>query len=154
MLFSLRKPKINFISSTSKYPSVLRDRLKIASLVCYVLAFFIPAFYGSSNLGVHALILGVLGFVENEIFIGIVWLANPVYFLSVFLSPKKRKLRYLLSIIAVILALGVLGIDRIPHERSGNFLYVMPGFGAMLWIASMVLNVLYQRDRYLSMHRH
>jgi len=105
-------------------------------------------------LGVHALILGALGFLENEFMIGLVWLANPTYFLSVFLSPKKRRLRYFLSIAAAILAVGVIGIYRIPHERPGNYLYVMPGFGAILWIAAMLLNVLYQRDRYLSKHRH
>lgn len=119
-----------------------------------MIAFFLPAFYGSSNLGVHALILGILGLAEGEYWMGVVWMANPLFFISIFISPRKRTMRYILSIIALLLAVCVIFITRVPEGSTTNFVSVIPGFGAMLWIAAMVLNVLYQRDRYNTKHRH
>jgi hypothetical protein len=90
------------------------------------------------SFGLIAFLLGWLNF--NQIWL--IWLANPLFILSLtlFLSSKKQKLALVLSSIASILALSFTQVDKIIKNEGGyNGQITEYLLGYWLWATAIIL---------------
>lgn len=130
-----------------------RKKLKITALGFIFLSMFLPFFMGSDIRGFQALCFGWLPFLTNEYFAGFTWLSGPIVFITLWLSPGRRKLRRDLSGAAVILGLFGLFITRLPMDDTSKYLNVMPGFGYVFYMLGIIGIFIYHLERWKARKR-
>ena len=76
---------------------------------------------GIPSIGSFGLIAFLLGWLNFDL-IGLIWLANPLFLISLlfFFFSKKKKSALIFSIVATILAISFLGIDEIYKNEAGH----------------------------------
>ena len=96
---------------------------------------------GDSSIGSFGLIALLLGWLNFDL-IGLIWLANPLFLLSLslFFINKKTKLALITSLISSILAISFTQIDKIIKDEggfSGEITDYLLGY--WLWATSIFL---------------
>lgn len=127
-----------------------RRNLKLVSLSFIILSLFLPAFWGSSMRGIQAMCFGWICFYTKDFIPALVWLANPVLFASLFLSPKRRNSRLLLAFISMMLGVLAIFITRIPKEDYNHYVSVLPSYGYIAWIIGVTGIFIYHLERWKS----
>lgn len=96
---------------------------------------------GAASIGSFGLIAFLLGWLNFDQ-IGLVWLANPLFALSLFLFFFSRKLNLalILSLTASVLSISFLQIDEIIMHEGGAYGRIT-GYllGYWLWTTSIIL---------------
>jgi hypothetical protein len=96
---------------------------------------------GIPSIGSFGLIAFLLGWLNFNL-IGLIWLANPLFLLSLFLffSSKKTKYALIFSLIASILAISFTQIDEIIKTEGGNTGKITEYLtGYWLWVSAIFL---------------
>ena len=99
----------------------------------------LPIFFNVLTLlGFMGLLLGWIGLIGGDLFIGLPWLSNIFYLVSLLATKMKLKTRIGLTITAVVFGLFAIGIREIPENEGGNNTDVYVGLGFLIWMASFV----------------
>jgi hypothetical protein len=96
---------------------------------------------GVASVGSFGLIAFLLGWMSFDL-IGLIWLANPLFLMSLFLFlfSKKLKLALILSLISSILALSFTQVDEIIKNEggfTGQITEYLPGY--CIWTTAIIL---------------
>ena len=131
---------------TNKYSScqIIVSVISIAILIC---SFTQPAFYidrqGSQDAWSNSLFLFFLGWLfllGGGLIPTLIWLANPIYFLSLALSLKGKKIGIYLSLVSVILAIIFSLLESIITSESGAHSKIVSlELGYKLWLTSFLV---------------
>ncbi|MFP2997094.1 hypothetical protein ABN763_14350 [Spongiivirga sp. MCCC 1A20706] len=105
------------------------------SFLLYVGSMFLPMFSSDkSALGALGFLLGWSGFLDNEPFMAISWLANVTFLLSILVYAVPTKRRLILATITCCLSLFALGYEEFIFGERGN----VPGIGFFVWVLSFL----------------
>lgn len=115
------------------------------SLIIYIISLTQPAI--SSNelndktlSGIATLVMGGLSVLGGGFFEWIIWLANPLYFLSIIFFIKYRNTAQVLSLLSCILALSFVTWDKVLASESGRLAKIESlDIGYWLWLSSIVI---------------
>ncbi len=113
--------------------------LSSLTLECYLVD-------GEKSIGSFGLIAFLLGWLNFDI-VGLIWLANPLFFISLFILiffSKKRKAALFLSLIAFLLAISFTQVEEIIKNEAG-FTGKITGYltGYWLWVSANFTLFLY-----------
>jgi len=115
-----------------------------ASLIVYVISLTQPAI-SSTELedktlsGIATLVMGGLSILGGGIFEWIIWLANPLYFLSVILFFNKKGQAKVLSLVSTTVALSFIAWKKILVSESGRLGEIDSlDLGYWLWTLSLM----------------
>lgn len=105
----------------------------------YVLALVMPALETEAEVlrGFHLLLLGVFS-ILSDLSLLVIWLANPLFFVALFLnwSRSAYPLALLLSLIAVILACLMSVKGEVTYDKEMPIIHYHWGY--YTWVASFV----------------
>jgi hypothetical protein len=126
-------------------PKVLRIFIAI-SLFLFALslsqtAIFYDDYNGSGKYGGLELFLsGGIGILGGGVLEGLIWLANPLYFLAIFLTFRKSKFAIVPCAIGAMLAYSFGTWEEILVAENGrNATITSLGNGYMLWLWSLFI---------------
>ena len=112
-------------------------------LVIYLISLTMECYLvnGKPSIGSFGLIALLLGWVNFD-FVGLIWLANPLFILSllIFFFSKKKRIAVILSLIVSILAISFLLIKEIIWSEAGH-VGEITGYltGYWLWVSAILL---------------
>ena len=118
----------------------MRHPLRWLAFWAYVGALLLPIYSGSDLRGIHVVLFGVIGLIEQDWGIGLPWLANVGFFLAYIL--RSGRIRTLIITLALVLASGAWRIQELPQIGGEEMAAVQPGWGFALWYGAIVLLVL------------
>lgn len=118
----------------------------VVSLLLLIAAFTQPAFYLERPNGPEAwrdtfslFFFGWLSFFTGEYVLVLLWLANPLYILSIFLTIKGKPIALFFAFIAIILAFAFMEVDYMVVSESGHRSKVTAlGYGYFIWFAAIL----------------
>lgn len=127
-------------------PIILRAII-ILSLILFLISLTQPAFFidrkDDPNAYSNSLILFLLGWMSllGGAFIPfIIWLANPLYFLSIFLTIQKKYFGLITALGSTFLAIIFSQLNTVMTSESGNSSIITGlGLGFKLWLSSFVI---------------
>lgn len=91
-------------------------------------------------LGIEALFAGGLVILGGGLLEWLIWLANPLYFLSILFLFKSDKRAKICSLLATILALSFMTWNEILVSESGHTEKINAlGLGYWLWVLSLII---------------
>jgi hypothetical protein len=108
--------------------------LSSLTLECYLID-------GKPSIGSFGLIAFLLGWLNFD-FIGLIWLANPLFLVSLFLFlfSKKAKLALILSLIAFVLSISFTQVGEIIKNEAGHIGQITDYLlGYWIWIIANLL---------------
>jgi hypothetical protein len=119
----------------------------ILSLILFLISLTQPAFFidrkDDPNAYSNSLILFLLGWMSllGGAFIPfIIWLANPLYFLSIFLIIQKKYFGFITALGSTCLAIMFSQLNTVMTSESGNNSIIAGlGLGFKLWLSSFVV---------------
>lgn len=124
----------------------IKSTLIIFSIIVFIISLFQPAFFidredsdAYSN-SLFLLALGWMSFLGGGFVPFIIWLANPIYIISIFLISKSFKFGIITSLWSIFLAIIFANLNSILTSESGSdskITYL--GLGYYLWISSFVI---------------
>lgn len=124
----------------------IKSTLIIFSIIVFIISLFQPAFFidredsdAYSN-SLFLLALGWMSFLGGRFVPFIIWLANPIYIISIFLISKSFKFGIITSLWSIFLAIIFANLNSILTSESGSdskITYL--GLGYYLWISSFVI---------------
>ncbi|MCB0503077.1 MAG: hypothetical protein KDD32_10350 [Bacteroidetes bacterium] len=118
---------------------------KEKSVTLYVIALFTPMFFGAWPLiGIFGILIGWIGLIEFNLFIGLPWIANVLYFIILISKKLNLKIKLILSILMVMFGLFAIGITEVPRDEGGGNYDVTVGIGFGLWVLSFIFLILEQ----------
>ncbi len=87
-----------------------------------------------------AFLFGWLHFGGGGFYEGCIWLANPLYFIGLFLLYKNKKsISFFLLFISSIVALSFLGFENLTMTKSGRTAPIMElNAGYFLWLIAIL----------------
>ena len=116
------------------------------SCALFVLSVFQPAFYiGRKDYDAYAdgkflVFLGWMSFLGGNFLAFMIWLANPLFAIAVFLIIKRESLGFYLSIAACLIALSFSLLDSTMTSESGSYSKITSlENGYKLWALSMLV---------------
>lgn len=118
--------------------------LILISVIMFLISFtqicVVYQYFGIVNYHAYlAFLVGWLHFVGGGFWEGIIWLANPLYFIGLFLLYKKNKLAIFPLICSSILALVFLSFENLIMTKSGRIAPIIElKSGYFLWLASIL----------------
>lgn len=115
--------------------------LQKTSIIFYCLALVTPIFFGNLDIGLVALLMGWMGVLSMEVEFAFPWLANLIYFWTLYTPEKKKLRRIILNLITLFLASFALMIKEAP-KIDGNE-EVTVGVGFYIWMFSFVILLLH-----------
>ena len=121
---------------------------KQISKLLYVFSLITPMFFGDWTIGAAGLILGWMGLLSFEPFVGIPWLANLFYFGNLLYKQLDLKKKIVISISTIICALFAIGFRKLPIDEGGQTADVVIGIGFIFWIASFTVLLIGQLKEY------
>ncbi len=96
-------------------------------------------FIGSwTLLGIFGLLIGWIGLLELNPFIGLPWISNLLYFISLFSKNLKLDFRIGITITAICFGLFAIGIREVPENEGGGTTSVYVGIGFVIWMSSFI----------------
>ena len=124
----------------------IKSTLIILSIIVFIISLFQPAFFidredsdAYSN-SLFLLALGWMSFLGGGFVPFIIWLANPIYVISIFLINKSIKFGIITSLVSILLALIFSNLNSILTSESGSKSKITElGLGFYLWISSFVI---------------
>ena len=124
----------------------IKSTLIILSIIVFIISLFQPAFFidredsdAYSN-SLFLLALGWMSFLGGGFVPFIIWLANPIYVISIFLINKSIKFGIITSLVPILLALIFANLNSILTSESGSKSKITElGLGFYLWISSFVI---------------
>lgn len=134
------------ISNFTELPIYLKLAIGL-SLTSFIISLTQPAFFidrqDDTNAYTNSLMLFLMGWMSllGGAFVPfIIWLANPLYFISIIFAIKRKSKGLYLSIGATLLSLIFSLLKTIVTSESGNSsLITHRGLGFKLWFASFIL---------------
>jgi len=138
----MSQPKDNQNNKT-KY---LKYSLLLLSIILFIISLFQPAFFidrkdsdaYSDSLFLFA--LGWMSFFGGGFIPFLIWLANPLYIISLFLINRKSKTGIITISISIFLALIFANLNEILTSESGSTSKITElGVGYFLWISSFIV---------------
>ncbi|MCE2612314.1 hypothetical protein LVD13_04960 [Flavobacteriaceae bacterium D16] len=109
------------------------------SFLLFLLSMVLPIFINAwSLLGFMGFLLGWIGLISGKLLIGLPWISNILYLVSLLATRIKLKNRIKISSIAIIFGLLAIGIREIPENEGGNTMTVYVGLGWLVWMASFI----------------
>lgn len=138
----MKKLIVNFLLQ----PIYLKLTIGI-SLTLFITSLTQPAFFidrqDDPNAYTNSLILFLMGWMSllGGAFVPfIIWLANPLYFISIIFAIKNKSIALYLSIGATLLSFIFSLLDTIMTSESGNSSVItVRGLGFKLWFASFII---------------
>jgi hypothetical protein len=136
---------------TNRKPNpTLQKVIILFSLVIFILSLTKPAFYidrpDNPEAWSNSLLIFLLGWMSvfgGNIIALFFWLANPIYFLSILLTLKKKKWGLYLSIIATVISLSFSLLPSIMTDEAGNFSEITSlELGYKFWLLSLLIMTL------------
>ena len=118
----------------------------LLSLLLFILSLFQPAFYidradydaWANSAGL--LLLGWMSVLGGSLVASVIWLANPLYIIAIFLSARGRLKGLYFSILASIIAFSFSRLDEILTSESGSYSKITAlKAGYKLWLGSMLV---------------
>lgn len=94
---------------------------------------------------IEIFLFGFFAFLGGGIFEFLIWLANPLFFVSLISSIKSsNKLSLIFSAISLIISLSFLCWNKIIVSESGRIATIIEyNFGYWIWISAILLLVIY-----------
>ena len=90
--------------------------------------------------GIAALIMGGLSILGGGVLEWLIWLANPLYFFSIFLFLKSKNSAKIFSIVSTAIALSFATWNEILASESARLGKIDSlGLGYWLWVISMII---------------
>lgn len=86
-----------------------------------------------------ALLLGWMGVMSLDVFVGLPWLANLLFFVSMMFYMLNKKTKIILTLLAIVFGLFTLGIKKIPADEGGAYYTVSVGLGFVFWMSSFII---------------
>ena len=135
------------VISVNKYrlPKELKYSL-ILSIVLLLVSLTQPSFYiGRSDFDAWSdaltlFFLGWMSFLGGSMLTSIIWLANPIYLWSIFLTITGSKNGKYFSYIASLLACSFYFVDEIVASESGSYSEITSlELGYYFWVSSMII---------------
>lgn len=127
---------------------MLRKIIRFASILGFVISMFLPVLSHHEMLGYEALAYGGLFLMGKEgAIVGIAWLGNISYFISLIIGPK---LKLVVSILSLLLATVGFLITTIPAPLEMPESGITLAFGFYLWhfsIGLMIVSCLVSRKK-------
>ncbi|GAB1308540.1 hypothetical protein KH5_12230 [Urechidicola sp. KH5] len=108
-------------------------------MILYGISLITPIFFGSWLVGFFGLIIGVIGIFELELFLGLPWIANFLYFGNLIFRKGNLKLKIGISILTIIFGLFTIGIREVPVHEGGLNNDVIVGIGFLIWLSSFIV---------------
>ena len=130
--------------SKQKDLAPLQYVLIIISVLLFSISLSQPAFEITKgdwgDMGFNLVVCGWAAFLGGGLAEGLVWLANPLYLVSIFLFFIGNKKAIYFSSAATILAVWFITWHQILTSESGESADILSlGLGYILWLASMVV---------------
>jgi hypothetical protein len=124
----------------------IKSTLIILSIIVFIISLFQPAFFidredsdAYSN-SLFLLALGWMSFLGGGFVPFIIWLANPIYVISIFLINKSIKFGIITSLVPILLALIFANLNSILTSESGSKSKITElGLGFYLWISCFII---------------
>lgn len=120
--------------------------LVIVSIVLYILSmFFTPIYVDNPKADIYSnsffmLLAGWMAVLGGGLFLTMIWLANPLYFYTVFFIMNKVKFGIVPAILCVLLAVYFMTLDSVMDGESGATTDITKlGAGFYLWISSFIV---------------
>jgi hypothetical protein len=117
----------------------------LVSLIIYIISLTQTAI-SSNDLedktlsGIATLIMGGLSILGGGVLEWLIWLANPLYFFSVFLFLKSKNSAKIFSIVSTAIALSFATWNEILVSESARLGKIDSlGLGYWLWVISMII---------------
>ncbi len=136
---------IKFKSAISGLSPFLKLTIAL-SLLCLVTSFFQPAFYidredrGAWADGTMLFFLGWMSFLGGNFVAALIWLANPLYIVSIVLTIKGKKAGLYLALLSSLVAAGFSFLGTIITDEAGHYSKITslePGY--ILWLTSILI---------------
>jgi hypothetical protein len=133
------------MKSRSQELSQFQRILIFLSLGIYVLSWFFRAFTTNSVgdevvLGYQAAIMGGLAILSGGLMEWIIWLANPLFILSIVLKFQGNRKAKILSLMSVVIAFSFLfWKDILSSENGSRAVIESRGLGYYLWLLSFTV---------------
>ena len=121
----------------------LKIIIGIIAILIYLSSFFQECYLvnGKTSIGSFGLIAFLIGWLNFDI-VGIIWLANPLFIISIilFITTNMKKTPLVLSVASTLIALFFMNVDQIIQNEGGGTGYI-DGYlnGYWLWLTSMSL---------------
>lgn len=127
----------------SKMNKYLKRIIGVIIGIIYLSSFAFECFLvdGKPSIGSFGLIAFLLGWLNID-FIGLIWLANPLFLVSlfVFVFSKKVKLALILSLLAFILSVSFTQIGEIIKDEAGHIGQITDYLlGYWIWVISQFI---------------
>lgn len=106
-------------------------------LILYAAACCLPIFKEDYTPGIMALTIGWMGML-GDMPILFSWLANFTFFAALIVSPEKRTIGIVLSIVSVVFGLMFLQVKEILVSEGGQTEKISPGIGFFFWMAAFL----------------
>lgn len=134
------------IDKFKRQPTLMKITVGL-SLVFLIISLTQPAFYIDRKEDPNAysdsltlFLLGWMSFLGGAFIPFILWLANPLYFIAVFLTMKNKPSGLYTSIAATTLAFIFSQLDTIMTSESGSSSTITSrGLGFKLWFTSFII---------------
>src|SRR5690606_4454386 len=133
------------IDSFRQQPIYLKITIGL-SLILFIISLTQPAFYIDRKEDPNAysdsltlFLLGWMSFLGGAIIPFILWLANPLYFVAIFLTIRNKSLGLYFALAATLLAFIFSQLHTIMTSESGSFSVITSrGLGFKLWFISII----------------
>lgn len=122
----------------------LKNAIGFTALGLYIIALFTECYSvdGSDGIGTFGFIALLLGWLNFDT-IGIIWLANPLFAISLliyFIAKKPYVIGIILSTIAFGLALSFRSIEEIIKDEAGHMGQITElSAGYWMWVTALLL---------------
>lgn len=114
----------------------MKEGIKVP-LILYALACFMPVFKEDYTPGIQALTMGWVGCFGNFPIL-FSWLANITFFAALVISPEKRMIRLVFSVVTLVFGICFLQVKEILISEGGQTDKVSPGIGFYFWMAAFL----------------
>lgn len=126
--------------------SALQKVVLLVSISLLILSFTQPAFYidredpDAWSDSIMLFFFGWTAFLGGAYIPFLIWLANPLYIVSVWFIIKKNSKGFYISILASLLAFSFSQLDDLRTSESGTYSEISSlELGYMLWLASYLV---------------
>lgn len=141
-----RQAKKTLIKNFKQLPTYLKIIIGL-SLITFLISLTQPAFYIDRKEDPNAysdsltlLLMGGMSFLGGAFIPFVIWLANPFYFISIFLTIRNKSVGLYFGLTATCLAFIFSQLKSIMTSESGNSsLITGRGLGFKLWFISFII---------------
>ena len=137
-------------STNNESLSILQKITILLSLILLIISFTQPAFYinrpensGAWSDSFFLFFLGWMSLFGGNLLATIIWLANPLYVLSIILTLKGKQIGFYLSLLSTIVALSFTQVQSIMTSESGKYSKIVSlELGYKFWLISFTIMTL------------